>query len=140
MLTEKEDKLTTHYTNLTQSIQVDIQLYEEELKQLNQEKNKLNQLTETLEKMQQSLEIENSNLTDMIDLMDKEMSTINEKLDFEHDFQIGNSLTSFYDVLRHEYGLDGGTGANAAKKELDFAAKMISHDLARANPHNIYID
>jgi len=128
-LTEKEYKLTSQYTNLTQSSQLEIQLYEEELKQLSQEKNKLNQLTDTLEKKQQSLAIENSNLTDMIDLMDKEMSSINTKLDFEKDFQIGNSLTSFYDVLRHEYGLDGGIGANAAKKELDFAAKMISHDL-----------
>jgi len=126
---EKEDKMTTQYTDLTQSIQLDIQLYEEELKQLSQEKKYINQLTETLEKKQQSLEIENSNLTDIIDIMDKEMSTINEKLNFEKDFQIGNSLTSFYDVLRHEYGLDGGTGTNAAKKELDFAVKLISHDL-----------
>jgi hypothetical protein len=129
ILTENETNMITYYTDVIRGLEDEIQDYEEEINRLNQEKNNLNQYTASLEKKQEKLEEDNSNLTKIIDLMEGEISTVKEKLDLETNFQIGNSLTSFYEVLRHEYGLDGGTGAHATYKELDFAAKMISHDL-----------
>ena len=132
ILLEEKTELTSYYDELTQNLQKEIRNYQYNYSQLNQEKIELNQYTEKLEKIQQELETENANLAIQVDEMDTEISSINERLYFEKYFQIGNSLTSFYDLLRYEYGLDGGTGSGASRKEIRFAVKLVSHDLGNS--------
>jgi len=56
------------------------------------------------------------------------------KLQMEQMFGIGNSLQSYYDVVRQEKGLDGTKGSwNPDQDQVRFAAKLASHDLG--NPY-----
>jgi len=61
-------------------------------------------------------------------------SVLRRELDVEAVLKIGNSLQSYYDVLRQIKGLDGTKeSANPTKDQVIFAARLAQHDLG--NPY-----
>ena len=49
--------------------------------------------------------------------------------EFEQDLRIGSNLTSFYDLVRYNRGLDGTKISRLAKSMVDFSVKLAKHDL-----------
>ncbi len=49
--------------------------------------------------------------------------------EFEQDLRIESNLTSFYDLVRYDRGLDGTRISRLAKNMVDFSVKLAKHDL-----------
>lgn len=68
-------------------------------------------------------------VTDYNILLDR-YEVLIESVENSFEIRIGNTLTSYYDALRYEFGLSGSTARwYEAEKECHFAAQLALHDL-----------
>jgi len=66
---------------------------------------------------------------DLIKIRDRQISKLNQINKTYTQLNAGNSLTSFYDVLRDEEGLTGGGRQKNMYKEIKFGRDLIKHSL-----------
>jgi len=94
-------------------------------------------LSSSYQKMEegyQSLYTSFSNLSSAYMSLMGNYSVLRRELDVEAVLKIGNSLQSYYDVLRQIKGLDGTKeSVNPTKDQVIFAARLAQHDLG--NPY-----
>ena len=122
-ITTKDDQLEqTNYAKLQlESDPEDIQL---ELNDIMIENTKLD---DKLTKIQKEL----NDTIDLIKIRDRQISKLNKINETYTNLNAGNSLTSFYDTLRHEEGLTGGGSQKNMNKEIKFGRDLVKHTLGK---------
>jgi hypothetical protein len=121
-LTDSYNSLLSSYTSLTTE--------KKELQsQLTYEKNKYTQLTSQFDQ----LKTQNNELLEENKISNATIIYLQEKA----AFQLGNSLDSFYDLVRNDYGLNGDRYGNNYIMRDQFAASLASHDLGKNTWPNI---
>ena len=103
-------------------LESDLEDIQSELDEIMNENTKLDS---RLRKIQREL----NDTIDLIKIRDRQISKLNQINETYTQLNAGNSLTSFYDVLRDEEGLTGGGTQKNMYKEIKFGRDLVKHSL-----------
>lgn len=127
-LAQREDEL--------EDLQVENSELGDQIEGLNTERERLQTEVENLleekDDLQTTLNKRETELTSLqsnYQILEDDYNSLEEAYRLESGLRTGNSLTSFYDALRYEYGLSGAASRRATEKDkVRFAARLALHD------------